>query len=219
LSTALDIRAVDPVIETLEIQSIDRSVQVRIKTDRATVEDYARALLADPPATFPPVICFRDRKTGNVYLADGNHRLESRLKNGETAIEADVREGGKREALAYALGSSKGHGLRFSNADKRKAVALALTDSKLKKLSDNSIAGLIGVSQPFVSKLRGELITVIKPTADEGNETPAAATDNPPKPIDNLPRLVDQFRKLLGKVPEETRTAFADRVVAILSES
>lgn len=217
----LTIQSAEPehAIETLEIGSICRDVQVRIKTDPRTVDDYHRALNDDPPAKFPPVVCFREKKTGALYLADGNHRLESRLKNGEATIEAEVRIGGKREALAYALGSSKGHGLRFSNADKRKAATLALKDSKLKKLSDNQISALIGVSQPFISKLRAELITVITPPSDDA----APAADPAPSskraaPLD-LERLVGRFRKLLTEVPEDMRTDFGVKILAIFEEN
>jgi hypothetical protein len=183
-----------------------------VKTDRSTVEDYARALLADPPAVFPPVIVFRDKKTGTLWLSDGNHRLESRLKIGATNIEAEVREGGKREALAYAMGSSKGHGLRFSNADKRKAVGLALKDSKLKRNSDNAIAAMIGVSQPFVSKLRQQLITVIAPEpAEDGDasDNPNASSSSPPTLSADadatLMRLVKRVTSLVAQCPESKR--------------
>jgi predicted transcriptional regulator len=216
MSTALSIQAVDPALEIIEIASINRDVQVRIKTDPGTVDDYHRALNADPPASFPRIVCFRDPKTGTIFLADGNHRLESRIKNGETTIEAEVREGGKREALAYALGSSKGHGLRFSNADKRKAVTLAfaLKGSDKKKLSDNQIAALVGVSQPFVSNLRkreAKPITVITPEAKPG-------ADPTPQAGPTIDRLVTRFRKLLGEVPENEHAAFSERVLSVLSE-
>ena len=48
-----------------------------------------------------------------------------------------------------------------SNADKRKAVLTLLEDEEWSKWSDNEIAQKCEVSQPFVSKLRSSLITVI----------------------------------------------------------
>lgn len=209
MTNALQLEAVEPVIETIEIGSINRDVQVRVKTDRATVEDYARALAADPPATMPPVVVFRDKRTGALWLSDGNHRLEARLKNGETTIEAEIRDGGKREALAYAVGSSKGHGLRFSNADKRNAVGLALKDSKLKKNSDNALAALIGVSQPFVSKLRAELITVIppepQPEAEPSEAENSGKASAQPSADAILMRLVKRVTLIVAQCPEEKR--------------
>lgn len=213
-ANALQIEAVDPVVETLEISAIDRTVQIRIKTDRGTVEDYQRSLANG--AVFPPVTVFRCKKTGTLYLSDGNHRLESRLLNGDTTIEAIVHEGGKAAALGHGLGSSKGHGLRFSNADKRKAVELALKDSKLKKLKDQELADLIGVSQPFVWKLR-TAITVIKP---EPGEAPAADPSEPREPApepDALDKPLAKFRSILALVPDAERARFAELVLAMLT--
>jgi hypothetical protein len=212
MSTALEIQAVDP-IETVEIASINRDVQVRVRTDRGTVDDYARAMASG--ATFPPIVCFRDKKTGTVLVADGNHRLDARLKNGDATIEAEVREGGKREALAYAVGSSKGHGLRFGNADKRKAVTLALGDSKLKKMSDNALADLIGVSQPFVSKLRASLITVIsaEPKTDAESVPGMSAPDDHEAAL--LAKLMKQVERLIAQCPETKRVDFWTKITAL----
>lgn len=214
MTAALQIEAVDPVIETLEIASINRDVQIRIKTDRGTVEDYQRALASG--AVFPPVVVFRDKKTGTLYLSDGNHRLESRVLNGDTTIEAIVHEGGKAKALAHGLGSSKGHGLRFSNADKRKAVELALKDSKLSKLKDQAIADLIGVSQPFVWKLRSS-ITDIKP---EPGETPASDASEPREPApepDVLEKPLAKLKAIVALVPAGERQRFADLALSLLT--
>jgi hypothetical protein len=216
---ALQLEAVEPVIETLEIASIDRTVQVRVKTDRGTVEDYARAMAADPPASFPPVVVFRCKKTGALYLSDGNHRLEARSLNGETTIDAIVHEGGRREALAHAVGSSKGHGLRFSNADKNRAVSLALKDSKLKKLSDNQLASMIGVSQPFVSKLRASLITVIRPEpeADAEQATPVPELTDPEAALVVL--LLKKCERIVSQCPESKREEFSKSVAALLAHT
>ncbi len=215
--TALELRAVEPetLIETIEIAAISRDVQVRVKTDRGTVEDYARAMLADPSAKWPAVVVYRDRKTGSLYLSDGNHRLEARIKNGETTIEAEVREGGKREALAHAMGSSKGHGLRFSNADKRKIVGLALKDPKLKRLKDQELADLIGVSQPFIWKLR-QSITIIKSEPAEGEATEPSEPTAPPT-VDPIDKPLAKFKALLALVPEPERARFAELVLAMLT--
>lgn len=214
-ASALQIEAVDPVVETLEISAIDRTVQIRIKTDRGTVEDYQRALASG--AVFPPVVVFRDKKTGTLYLSDGNHRLDSRILNGDTTIEAIVHEGGKAQALAHGLGSSKGHGLRFSNADKRKAVGLALKDSKLKKLSDNQLSALIGVSQPFVSKLRGELITVIAPEPGDAPGSEPGEQREPAPEADPLTRPLAKLKALVALVPASERQRFADLALSLLT--
>jgi len=50
------------------------------------------------------------------------------------------------------------HGIRRGNADKRRAVEIALRE--FPKLSSNMIAGMCGVSDTFVGKLRGDVLTV-----------------------------------------------------------
>lgn len=73
-------------------------------------------------------------------------------------IEAQIQENATyREALLVSIDSNRNHGIRFSNADKRKAVFRLLKDQEWSGWSDNKIADFCGVSQPFVSNLRAEL--------------------------------------------------------------
>lgn len=61
--------------------------------------------------------------------------------------------------LWHCLGANAHHGLRRTNTDKRKAVETLLKDGEWAKWSNNKIAKMCGVSQPFVSSLRPLLIT------------------------------------------------------------
>jgi hypothetical protein len=69
-------------------------------------------------------------------------------------ITAIVHQGGRKEALLHALGANTDHGLRRTNADKEKAVNIALKEPYTRGLSDNQIAEICKVSQPYVSKIR-----------------------------------------------------------------
>lgn len=179
--SALEIAEADPVvIETVAIADIQRMPEFQIRskgTDRQVVADYARAL--EGGADFPKPLCFRFKKSGPLVLVDGAHRVESRLKvfGPEARIEVEVRTGTKRDALVAALESGQRVGLRFSNADKRRAVGLMLDDAKLSKESDHELAARAGVSQPFVSKMRKERerepITVIREGAEPAPKTRA----------------------------------------------
>lgn len=53
--------------------------------------------------------------------------------------------------------ANKGHGLRMSKEDKRNAVMVYLNDFELSMMKDREIARNVGVSHPFVGKLRDEL--------------------------------------------------------------
>ncbi|MBT4286671.1 MAG: hypothetical protein HOD92_04980 [Deltaproteobacteria bacterium] len=103
----------------------------------------------------PPVVVFYD---GEHYrLADGFYRYEAHILGGRGTIPAIIFSGGRKEALFHALKSNVNHGLRRTNADKEKAVTIALTDPDIQGMSDNQIAKICKVSQPYVSKIRGVL--------------------------------------------------------------
>ena len=146
-----------PVIEraeraTLPLSEIreDGGTQARVQIDSEAVRDYADAL--NDGAALPPVVVFYDGS--DYWLADGFHRLAAARSAEREQIEAEVRRGTKRDAVLHAVGANTTHGLRRSNADKRKAVRLLLEDEEWGKWSDREIAAKAGVSHPFVAKQR-----------------------------------------------------------------
>jgi hypothetical protein len=108
-------------------------------------------------AIFPPVVVFYD---GNHYwLADGFHRLAAAKQCGRRTLDVTTNEGSRREAILYAAGTNATHGLRRTNADKRKTVGKLLEDKEWQQWSNREIARRCGVTHTFVSKLRRELVT------------------------------------------------------------
>ncbi len=69
-------------------------------------------------------------------------------------IAVEVRQGTQRDAVLYSCGANATHGLRRTNADKRRAVLRLLEDSEWSQWSDREIARQCGVSNRFVSNLR-----------------------------------------------------------------
>lgn len=130
------------------------------------IVEYADALTAG--ATLPPIVVFFDGQ--DHWVADGFHRIAAAISAGHTTIAADVHAGDRREALLYAVGANSGHGLRRTNADKRRAVGLLLDDPEWRLWSDSEIARRCGVSQPFVGELRRSLKT------DLGDDEPRIYT-------------------------------------------
>ena len=120
-------------------------------------DEYIEELVVeiDNGVKFPPLVVFDDGE--NLLLSDGRHRYEAYLRAEVETIEVNIYEGNERDAILYAAGSNADHGLRRSNADKRKAVTTLLTDSEWGNLSDNEISQKCRVTQPFVSKVRREL--------------------------------------------------------------
>lgn len=76
---------------------------------------------------------------------------------GVPEVSVEVHPGGQREALFYACGANTTHGLRRSNADKRKAVVTLLQEGEWSGWSDNAIAKACGVSHTFVANCRASL--------------------------------------------------------------
>lgn len=141
-----------PAPQPLDIAKLrtDGNTQAREKIDCDTVEEYAEHYRAK--TKMPPVVVFFD---GQAYwLADGFHRVAGARGAGRRKIESDVRQGTQRDAILFSLAANHNHGLRRSNADKRKAVLTVLQDEEWSKWTDRRIAEHCGVSQPFVSGMR-----------------------------------------------------------------
>jgi hypothetical protein len=138
----------------LELSQIKRDggTQARLNLNHEAVEDYSAAMKEG--AEFPPAVVFHDGK--DYWLADGFHRCAAADYAGINSIEAEVRTGSRREALRYALGANKQHGVRPTREDKRHAVNLALDDAELCELSNYDLAGAIGVSEGFIRKVKRE---------------------------------------------------------------
>lgn len=171
-------------IELVPIENIltDCGTQVRERLDDATVAEYRLALMNG--AEFPPLLVFnvggrsdawtkekgsptgyRQHSTGPLrgWLADGFHRLEAHKQwlraDGAPAPEimCEVRHGNLRDAIIHAVGCNAIHGLRRSNADKRRAIELVLRDEEWSKASDSWIAKQCKVSDRTVTSVREEL--------------------------------------------------------------
>jgi hypothetical protein len=138
---------------TLDELTADPEVRSRAEMDEAVVQEYAEAMRAG--AAFPPVVVFHDGE--RHYLSDGFFRVAAAREAGLDEIEADVRTGKRRDAILHAVGANATHGLRRTNADKRRAVRMLLEDKEWKGWSDRKIAGMCAVSPNFVGEVRRSL--------------------------------------------------------------
>ena len=145
-----------PVREVLPLDTLidDAGTQVRSAIDDALVLDYADALAEG--AQFPPIVVFRS-DAGDL-LADGFHRVRAYRKAGRREIEADVHHGGREDALWFALGANRAHGLRLSTADNRRAIELAY--QAWPDATQTQIARHVGCTQSYVSKVRARLVGI-----------------------------------------------------------
>lgn len=137
------------MLELVQIR-IDGGTQSRVELNQETVAEYAQAFMAG--AEFPPVVVFFDG--ASYWLADGFHRYFGARDAGESAIAVQVINGTQRDAVLYSLKANATHGLRRTNADKRKAVETLLKDAEWAAWSDRKIAEACGVGNQMVGDVR-----------------------------------------------------------------
>jgi len=129
---------------------LDGDTQPRAQLDLFTVEEYAQAM--SEGETFPPIVAYHD---GDAYwLADGFHRVHAALQLAWATIDADIRQGTRRDAVLYSVGANSQHGLPRTIADKRQAVITLLNDTEWGQWSDREIARQCHVSHTYVAQLR-----------------------------------------------------------------
>jgi hypothetical protein len=159
----------------LPISAIERdlSIQCREHLNIATVNEYAEAMAAGNE--FPPIVVFGSGV--RAWIGDGWHRLLQQSKS-TAHIGAEVRDGGRIDAVKHALGANAAHGNRRTNADKRRCVEIALRE--FSKLSSRAIAEMCGVSDMFVGGIRGALQTDCNATVTttDGRQYPARRETN-----------------------------------------
>lgn len=129
---------------------IDGGTQNRVEINQETVREYAESITEG--ATFPPVAVFFDGV--DYWLADGFHRYHAHSHVGALDIDAETITGTQRDAVLYSVGVNATHGLKRSNADKRKAVETLLNDPEWSKWSDREIARQCSVSNHLVANIR-----------------------------------------------------------------
>lgn len=149
----------DAVYETIDIDNIEATAatQVRVRLDRATIEEYQEAL--ENGAEMPALTVYREANTDRNILSDGFHRLYAMVNLGWKQVVCEVREGKMIDALIDALGANREHGLRRTNADKRHAVEMALKDPELSKLKQIEIAEICGVHERTVRRINTDILT------------------------------------------------------------
>lgn len=181
---------------------IDGGTQSRVELSQETVAEYAQAF--KDGAGFPAVVVFFDG--ASYWLADGFHRYFGARDAGESAIAVQVINGTQRDAVLYSLKANATHGLKRTNADKRKAVETMLKDAEWATWSDRKIAEVCGVGYSLVSDVRKAICpnradaapartverngtTYTQNTANIGKNTsakapaPARATNTKPAPV------------------------------------
>ena len=148
---------------TLAIANIrrDGGTQIRAALDEDTVAEYTALIQAG--VNLPPVGVYQDgplSRGTKFWLWDGFHRLEAHARAGKTRIECEFLDGTLDDAILAACAANQAHGLRRTNADKRRAVETMLAHPVAKDWSARRIADHIGVTHAMVAEHRIKVSTV-----------------------------------------------------------
>lgn len=165
----------------------DGGTQARVGLNEDTVQDYAE-LMRESRWDFQrrqrPIVLYDGE---SYWLADGFHRIEAAQRAGLSDYPVEVLRGTKRDAILRSAGANADHGLRRTNADKRRAVELLLRDEEWRQWSDRKIAEVCAVDHKTVADVRkslgGELPHLTTRQGADGKSYPVAPAPTPrPEP-------------------------------------
>lgn len=180
--------------------SIDGGTQPREDINEEIVSEYAEAMKEGD--TFPPIVVFNDG--AKYWLADGFHRYHASNKIGYLDIEAEVKQGTKRDAVLYSVSANSKHGLRRTNADKRKAVLTLLNDEEWSEWSNSEIARKCSVSEGLVRKMVSELETTSNYTKSDKRRGADGRTINTSNiGTSNPSKLPERFDRETGEILDD----------------
>jgi hypothetical protein len=187
----------------------DGGTQPREAIDPEVVKDYSTAMVEG--ATFPPVVVYHDGT--DYWLADGFHRVRAAEAAGFMEIDCQILQGTQRNAIMFSLGANDMHGLRRTNADKRRAVMRMLEDVEWSAWSDREIARACKVSNHLVASLRSDVTrnspSEKKYTTKHGTtatmNTANIGTVRAPDPVVNEMPLEEEAPKSTASRPTENR--------------
>ncbi len=206
---------------------LDGGTQVRVSIDLDTVAAYAERMEAGD--VFRAVDVYHDG--ASYWLADGFHRWHAAKRAGKDTIAAIVKSGTLDDAIWDALTANKTNGLPLSNADKAKAVGIAL--AKWPDRSDPVIADRVGVHRNTVAKYRNGAGESTSTNCAGSEPTRRVGKDGKSRPVnrtadDDIPstaeKLVDQVGRDLMTLDcdkaDRIREAFRrrDQVTTLMSD-
>lgn len=180
---------------------INGDTQSRVSIDVSAVDDYAASYEAGKE--LPPIVVFNDGV--DLWLADGFHRWHAARKALMSQINAEVMEGTRTDAQWHAIAANQTHGIRRTNADKRRSVEMGLSINP--DWSDYMIAEHVGVSHELVRTTRSSLAeSASQPTSrvtrggrtvetENIGEKPPVFTKNPSVPeirLDEVGAVIPQ---------------------------
>jgi ParB-like chromosome segregation protein Spo0J len=127
----------------------------------------------------------------DYWMSDGFHRYHAALRIGMSTFPCEVETGTPRDALFFGSSANNLHGQPMDNADKRKVTMIFVEDFEWGEWSNAEIARKVGVSAPFVAKMRGESAPAVRkyitPKGKVAEKRTPEKKDKPAKPAKAAP--------------------------------
>src|SRR5438445_3699707 len=169
---------------------IDGDTQPRAALNYDTINDYAQNMIDGD--IFPPIIVHYDGE--NYWLTDGFHRYHAARLAGKDTVDAEIRQGDRRQAKWESYAVNKKNGMRMTNDDKQKIVTEILRDPEWSQYPNAVIARHCGVDKETVRKYRNALMGEIRPlgridSKDVNDDYQPSTTNNWNKPQPEMPFL------------------------------
>ena len=133
---------------TTSLLVLDPRLQCRETVPEGIIKEYEEGW--KDKVDFPPVQVFEVE--GELFVVDGFCRVMAASNIGKSKIPATVTRGTFSDAVRAACGANYAHGLRRTNADKRKAAMIAI--AQFPDETTRALAEMCGVSHAYIGNLR-----------------------------------------------------------------
>jgi hypothetical protein len=133
---------------TTSLLNLDPRLQCRESVPESIIKEYEEAW--KDKVAFPPVQVYE--VDGELFVTDGFCRVMAAANIGKSKIPAAITKGTFSDAVRAACGANYNHGLRRTNADKRKAGLIAI--AQFPDETTRALAEMCGVSHAYIGNLR-----------------------------------------------------------------
>jgi hypothetical protein len=130
---------------------------------------------------------------GELFVTDGFCRVMAAANIGKSKIPATITKGSFSDAVRAACGANYNHGLRRTNADKRKAALIAI--AQFPDETTRALAEMCGVSHAYIGNLRDSEKKIEK-LIDQ-----AASGEVPDLETEPQPRTKKEAKRILIDAP------------------
>ena len=181
----------------------------QMRAGRVTkVHEYTEKMRAGED--FEPVVAFFD---GEFYwLADGFQRHGAARAAPREDLAANVLQGSRRDAVLYACGANEQHGVKRTDADRRKAVMTLLQDPEWSTWDDERIRKVARVSKQRLAAVRHELTGNATPRQGKQDDAPVVNPTPPRSEWEEFRAELDEWAEVLTARPEKELQRIGTRI-------